>query len=234
MSIFVTSDWHLGHDRQFVYKPRGFNNVQEMNEAIIERHNRLVKPDDDVYVLGDLALGPHENVDLIKRMNGKLHIVYGNHDTIVRQALYAQLPNVVETAWAIMLNYKKYHFYMTHFPCNTGNLQKESLKQMTLNLYGHTHQTNKFYEDRPYMYCVDVDAHNCYPINLDDIISDMNDKVRECKDFLDVEPESKPEPQQLNTLARCYKCVYSWPLCGNNFENCKSYKRDPPDGGYYG
>ena len=62
----------------------------------------------------------------------------------------------------------------------------------------------------------------------------MNDKVRECKDFLDVEPESKPESQQLNTLARCYKCVYSWPLCGNNFENCKSYKRDPPDGGYYG
>ena len=84
------------------------------------------------------------------------------------------------------------------------------------------------------MYCVNVDAHNCYPINLDDIISDMNDKVRECKDFLDVEPESKPEPQQLNTQARCYKCVYSWPLYGNNFVNCKSYKRDPPDGGYYG
>lgn len=180
MSIFVTSDWHLGHDRQFVYKPRGFNNVQEMNEAIIERHNRLVKPDDDVYVLGDLALGPHENVDLIKRMNGKLHIVYGNHDTAVRQALYAQLPNVVETAWAIMLNYKKYHFYMTHFPCNTGNFDNDKpLKARTINLCGHSHITNPFEDwnkyNSPIFHC-EMDTNDNFPWNINNIIELMNQK----------------------------------------------------------
>ena len=69
----------------------------------------------------------------------------------------------------------------------TGNLEKESLKQMTLNLYGHTHQTSNFYEDRPYCLHVGVDSHNGYPVNLDDIIVMMNEKVQECKNFLDDE-----------------------------------------------
>lgn len=83
-----------------------------------------------------------------------------------------------------MLDYKKYHFYMSHFPTLTGNLEKESLKQMTLNLYGHTHQNSNFYEDRPYMYHVGVDSHDGYPVSLDKIIEEMNDKVEECKGFL--------------------------------------------------
>lgn len=55
---------------------------------------------------------------------------------------------------------------------------------MTLNLYGHTHQTTNFYEDRPYMYHVGVDSHNGYPVLLDDIIEQMKIKVEECKAFL--------------------------------------------------
>jgi calcineurin-like phosphoesterase family protein len=114
--------------------------------------------------------------------------VLGNHDTPSRQVLYKELPNVVEIEWAIMLTYRKYHFFMTHFPCMTGNLEKESLKQMTLNLYGHTHQGSNFYEDRPYMYHVGVDSHNGYPVLLDDIIEEMYAKVKECVAFLDEEP----------------------------------------------
>ena len=36
--------------------------------------------------------------------------------------------------------------------------------------------------------------------------------------------------------ARCDKCVYTYPTCGHNDKDsdCKAYKRDPPDGGYYG
>ena len=55
---------------------------------------------------------------------------------------------------------------------------------MTLNLYGHTHQTTNFYQDMPFMYHVGVDSHDGYPILLDDIIQQMKDKVEECKSFL--------------------------------------------------
>lgn len=211
MSIYAISDLHLGHDRQFIWGPRGFTSVEEMNEAIISRWNEVVDYEDDVYILGDLCLGSRENIDLLSKLHGKLHIVLGNHDTSARKTLYLALPNIVEVEQAIMLNYRKYHFFMTHFPCMTGNLEKESLKQMTLNLYGHTHQKTNFYEDRPYMYHVGCDSHNCYPVLLDDIIQEMKNKVNECIDYLDLKEKQ----------VRCD----TYPQCG--FDNkdtvCKKY-----------
>ena len=191
MAIWVTSDWHFGHDREFIWKARGFDSVEQMNEWIIFHHNKLVQPEDDVYVLGDLMLGDlAAGLACIKRLNGKLHIVRGNHDTDKRWEAYSnEFPNIVEMQNAIYLKYNKHHFYMSHFPSLTGNLEKESLKQMTLNLFGHTHQKDNFYMDMPYMYHVGVDSHDCKPVLLDDIIKEMYEKVEECKEFLDLDEE---------------------------------------------
>lgn len=183
--IFVTSDLHINHNREFIFKPRNFESISEMNEAIVSRWNEVVTPDDEVYVLGDLMLGDSASaIEYIKRLNGTLHIVCGNHDTDARINLYYSLPNVAEVTWALRLNYKKFHFFLTHFPCLTGNLEKESLTQCTCNLYGHTHQKSNFYNDMPFMYHVGVDSHNCYPVLLDDIIKEMYAKVEECKEYL--------------------------------------------------
>ena len=185
--IWLTSDWHFNHDREFIWKARGFSSVQEMNEAIIQRHNALVRPDDDVYVLGDSSLGGGDtqilaaNKALIERLNGRLHIIRGNHDTDRRVAMYESCKNVVgPVLYADMLHYKGYHFYLSHFPTLTSNLEKESLKQCTCNLFGHTHQTTNFHLDMPFMYHVGVDSHNCKPALLDNIIEEMKMKVIEC------------------------------------------------------
>lgn len=183
-NIFVTSDLHFGHDREFIWKARGFDSVQAMNKAYVDRWNAVVKAEDHVYVLGDLMLGDKLNIEYLKKLNGIIHIVLGNHDTNSRQAMYDELENVVEIAWAIKLDHNKYHFLMTHFPCLTGNLEAESLRQMTLNLYGHTHQTTNFYNDMPFMYHVGVDSHDGYPVLLDDIIEEMHAKVKECVAYL--------------------------------------------------
>jgi len=156
-----------------------------MNEAIIERHNSIVAPNDDVYVLGDLMLGDNEKgMECLRRLHGRLHIILGNHCTPTREAMYKVLPNVVEVAWALKLDYRKYHFFLSHFPSMTGNLGAESLHKVTCNLFGHTHSKEKFYNDIPFMYNVAVDAHDCYPVCLDEIITDMNEKVEECISFL--------------------------------------------------
>ena len=187
MAIYLTSDWHFGHDREFIWKARGYSSVEEMNEIQIEKFNSLVQPDDTVYILGDLMLGNNdEGIKCLKQLNGNKYFVRGNHDTDVRVNLYMdeQNANIGFLGDATTLKYKKYHFYMSHFPTLTDNLEKESFHQMTLNLYGHTHQTTNFYEDRPYMYHVGVDSHNGYPVLLDDIIEQMKIKVEECKAFL--------------------------------------------------
>lgn len=231
--IFVTSDQHFGHDREFVWKARGFQSIDEMNEEYVRRWNETVDDEDDIYCLGDVMLGSTNNIEFLKRLNGKIHIILGNHDTATREKMYRELPKVVEVAEVgVRLKFKKYHFVLTHYPMLTGNLEKESLKQMTLNLYGHTHQTSNFYNDMPFMYHVGVDSHNGYPVEIESIIEEMYEKVQECKEFLDEEEQKLAEP----VTSRCDKCVYEMSSCrGNDIDGkCPDYKRDPPDGGYYG
>lgn len=183
--IYLTSDTHFCHDRKFLYVPRGFKTVWDMNKAIVSNWNQIVNVDDDVYILGDIMLNNNEQgLKLLKSLKGQIHIVRGNHDTDTRIALYKDCYNVVEVADAIYLKYNHYHFYLTHYPCYTGNLEKESLKQMTLNLSGHTHSKDKFFNDLPFVYNVACDAHNCTPVNIETIIHDMYDKVEECKYYL--------------------------------------------------
>jgi calcineurin-like phosphoesterase family protein len=188
--IFVCSDLHFNHDRSFVYSARGFNSVEEMNEAIIERHNSKVSPEDEVYICGDLCLGgcvegiTARNQTLIERLNGRIHIILGNHDTPARIEMYRMCKNVVEVVYATMIHYRGYHFYLSHFPTLTANLEKETLKQCTICLFGHTHSKERFFNDMPFMYNIAMDAHNCYPVLLDDAIEEMKNKVKECKEQL--------------------------------------------------
>lgn len=77
-----------------------------------------------------------------------------------------------------------YNLFLTHYPCLTGSLEVDDPKKTLINLYGHTHQKTKFYEDRPFMYHVGMDAHNCTPVNIEQIIFDINEKYKECKSFL--------------------------------------------------
>ena len=178
--IWLTSDLHFNHDREFVWGARGYCCVQDMNEAIIEHWNAIVAPEDDVYVLGDLCLGGagmnDENQKLIERLNGRIHIILGNHDTPARIKMYCFCKNVVEAPkYADMLSYKGYHFYMSHFPTMTANLDEDKpLKARVINLCGHSHTTERFSDfDKGLIYHVEMDAHESYPINIDDIIEDI-------------------------------------------------------------
>lgn len=183
--IYVTSDLHFGHDREFLWGPRGFKSSAEHDETIIANWNAVVSPEDDVYVLGDLMLGDNQHgLECLQRLNGHIHIVFGNHDTPTRLKLYAELPNVTIEGWATMVHYRKYHFYMSHFPTSTANLEAESLHQCTLNLFGHTHSKQEFRDDVPMYYNVSLDAHDNTPVLLDDIIESMKVKVSECLSYL--------------------------------------------------
>lgn len=182
--IWFTSDTHFGHDKEFVWKVRGFESCEEMNEALVERWNERVKDGDSVYHLGDVMLGEPTNLQYLGRLNGRIYIVLGNHDTNNRINLYNSLPNVISTKWAIRQKINGYHFYMSHFPAITSNLEKESLKQCLINLYGHTHQKTNFYLEYPFMYHVGVDSHNCEPISIEQIIYDLEMKAKECKSYL--------------------------------------------------
>ena len=177
-NIWFSSDLHFNHNRQFIYQARGFETLEEMNQTIIERFNSLVKPEDDLYLLGDTMLGKLEDSKpLVAALNGKKHFIIGNHDNSNRVKFYKTLSD--DVTYANILDAAKHRFYLSHYPTETSNLEADP-KTAVINLYGHTHQTSNFYNDKPYMYHVGVDSHNCYPISLEEILIDFDKKVEEC------------------------------------------------------
>ena len=56
MAIFFTSDTHFGHGGALGLYRRPFASVAAMNEAIIERWNEILGPDDEVWQLGDFLM----------------------------------------------------------------------------------------------------------------------------------------------------------------------------------
>ena len=120
-------------------------------------------------------------LSLIKQLKGHIHVVRGNHDTDARMALYNNCYNIVEISEGQYLNINGYHFYLNHFPTFTSNLEKGSdLKAHLINLFGHTHQREKFYNDIPFMYNVALDAHENKLVSFDEIISDIQAEAEKC------------------------------------------------------
>lgn len=188
--IYFISDTHFNHDREFVYGPRGFKSVEEMNEALIKNWNETVTNEDDIYVLGDFFLG--NDMEFIEktlgRLNGLIHLVVGNHDTPRKLDFYSGAEYISEIADALRIKYKKREFFLCHYPVLTASLEQDP-NRAVINLFGHTHSKEKFYEDRPYMYNVAADAHDNRPVSIDTIIDDFNEKVKECISFLGEEEE---------------------------------------------
>jgi calcineurin-like phosphoesterase family protein len=174
--IWLTSDTHFGHDRAFIYEPRGFNTTWGHDKSIIENWNNLVDMDDDVYHLGDIMLGDNDyGLSCLKQLKGRIHIIRGNHDTDTRMGLYRTCWNVVEVCEGKFLRYERYHFYLSHYPCLTSNNDVDKpLKARTISLCGHSHTNDKFQDmDKGLIYHCELDAHDNKLILIDDIIEDI-------------------------------------------------------------
>lgn len=227
--IYFISDLHFGHDRDFIYEKRGYKNIYEMNEDLIEKWNSVVSLEDDVYVLGDLMLGPEENVKYIKQLKGSIHIILGNHDSSTRQNLYNQCYNVVEVVYATQIKYNKQVLYLSHYPTLCANYDDDKpLKAKVINICGHTHTFDPFCDwEKGLIYHVEIEAQNGYPIEIEDMLEQIRKRF-----YSDREPAAPATPD----LRRCWKCVHDMRYCNETDYNgqCLKYKKDPPDGGFYG
>ena len=92
--IYITSDLHFNHDKSFIYQPRGFSSVEEMNNQIIKNWNEIITGNDEVYILGDLMLGDTDKgIELFNQLNGIKHLIKGNHDSKLLKNRDIQIAN---------------------------------------------------------------------------------------------------------------------------------------------
>ena len=195
------------------------------DNEVIRRWNSVVGPDDIVYHLGDVMLGDNAyGIGCLADLNGNIKIIPGNHDTTTRLELYKKLPNVEVLGLAEMIKYKKYNFYLSHYPTITSNLEKAPyLKMHIINLFGHTHQQNKFYMSMPYMFHVGMDSNNCTPVLLDDAIEMMKQETAICIEMLGLQEKNKNE---------CDTCAHTPQYSASeDGKRCKDYLAEPLLGG---
>ena len=137
---FFTSDTHFYHKNILKYQAadRPFDDVDEMNEAMVKQWNRDVSPKDDVYHLGDFSMGQKEKtIELIARLNGKIHLIKGNHDHMLRDDDFHNMFESVQD-YKVYKNNKR-RIVLFHFPiqewdrCHYGDM----------HLHGHSHGSLK-------------------------------------------------------------------------------------------
>lgn len=196
-NLFFVSCLHLGHDKEFIYKPRGFTNVQEHNEALVTRWNEKITNNDTVFSIGDTIFGQNADVRLeeyFRRLNFKrLYLSPGNHFAGWHQ-LYKRELNKGHSSWTdveiyplaytipgtektvyFMPNY--YEIYVGHQAivlCHYPVLSWNGIGKGVWHLFGHTHPNKQtVYEGKQTNVCIEyIDV----PISFNEVKRLMDKK----------------------------------------------------------
>lgn len=136
-NTFFVSDNHFFHKniQRYCPKTRFGKDVEEMNELMIAAHNAKVPENGTVYFLGDFSFGTAEQTQgVIRRLNGHKHLIYGNHDKIIKndhvaQRMFESVQDYKE------INVEKTRVILFHFPMREWN----QMHRGSYHLFGHVH-----------------------------------------------------------------------------------------------
>ena len=112
--IFLTSDWHIGHENSIKFDNRPFRDLDHMHSELIRNFNNTVPPDGLTYFVGDIATHSSElTKSIITQLNGTKILIRGNHDK-GSEACYNMGFDVVQNAAMFIL--QKERVWVTHCP----------------------------------------------------------------------------------------------------------------------
>jgi calcineurin-like phosphoesterase family protein len=159
--IYLTSDTRYNHTNIITYCNRPFSSVGEMNQVLIGNINDIVKSEDTLYHLGDVAFGTDKWIEFINSLYCKnIHLVFGNHDYRFKSKMkHSGLFKSIDKQ--VLFIYKSKDFIFTHHP------PTEKIENVW-NCFGHIHSNGNI--NRKYHVDVGVDANNFKPISIDEII----------------------------------------------------------------
>lgn len=155
--IWLISDEHYFHERMLEYQRRPWTRTKEQIHAMVNWHNELVAPEDTVWHLGDLCFTENwrELWHLLKKLNGRHHMVFGNHD-------WMYIWNYIEAGIiSAHTSFQLEDYILVHDPAVAGVLTDKKF------IHGHVHSAGL--QIAPNCYNVSVEMHNYRPVNFKDI-----------------------------------------------------------------
>lgn len=162
-----SADTHFGSQRVLELSRRPFNSTMEMDKELIRLWNETIAPGEEVYHLGDFG-----NYEIIKKLNGNIHLILGNYELKDIQEKKISIEKLLDCGFVSVEN----NIYLDNF-----NPELEKVKKIKLvhkpsecdidnpevfNLYGHIHGRQlckRFGLD------VGVDGHHFKPVSAEDV-----------------------------------------------------------------
>ena len=163
---WVAADHHFGHANILTFKRedgtplRPFTTLEEHDETIIERHNAVVKPEDRVYLLGDVCINRRSR-HLLGRLTGRLVLVKGNHDIFKLQDYVPFFDDI--RSYVVQKDHEGHKVILSHIP-----IHPESIGRFGTNIHGHLHYGTV---DDPRYVCVSLEHTNYAPIQIHEALS---------------------------------------------------------------
>lgn len=175
MNIFFTADTHFGHANIIVHSKRPFKHVDEMDEALIERWNAVVQPNDEVWHLGDFNFKSSKPTSYyVGRLRGRIHIVWGNHDDKDAKRYHKMLGAASAFKSAQEVKYLRHDdekITLYHYAQRVWRNSHHG----SYHLYGHSHGSlEKCAWGRSMD--VGVDCNNYAPVSWDDVKMKLQDR----------------------------------------------------------
>lgn len=191
--IYFTSDLHFGHKNIIEYCNRPFDDVEEMNAALINNWNETVSDNDTVYILGDLFMGKRDTwAGIVEQLNGHIRLVPGNHDQChPMRSKSKKFTSVFEEMGIEVMSDKLIlpedeRFYLCHFPFEGDSQEVDRFDECRpdrmevgdkILLHGHIHE--KWRINNPTTFWgktlnVGVDVNKFRPISLEEICQEFD------------------------------------------------------------
>lgn len=138
MKIWVISDTHFGHSNILKFTDKAgnlirgavFKHIKDHDDTICNNWCAMVKPEDHVYHLGDVAMA-RPFIKYIKYLPGHKRLVRGNHD-IFKTTEY--LDAGFDEIYGVRV-FPKANSILTHIPLHPDALRGHGW----INIHGHTH-----------------------------------------------------------------------------------------------
>jgi calcineurin-like phosphoesterase family protein len=173
-NIFVVSDTHFSQQsiceflRPDGQRMRPWLTAAEMDEALIENWNKVVRPQDKVYHLGDVSM-KRPAIALVGRCNGHKRLVRGNHD-IYPMKYY--LPFFEEIYGTRIFE----DMVFSHFP-----LHPESVKSKWTCVHGHVHANVPALHFGPKYLNVSIEMTDWRPLSIEEVRQRIRQQQQEAE-----------------------------------------------------
>jgi calcineurin-like phosphoesterase family protein len=135
-----------------------------MNRGIVNNWNAVVRPEDHVYITGDVCMGRlNESVQYIKQLNGTKFLIAGNHDVKARKdeefrKQFAWIKDYFELS--VPDGKRKQRIIMSHYPM----LSWHGMGKGSIMVHGHCHN-NLPLDPEAKRIDVGLDAQKYYPMD---------------------------------------------------------------------